>query len=339
MKKSILALVFALTLSFNLKAQSGLEAILVAAEDAEKITQAYLTPGMEGLINGMNSGWYHTAKVHKTLGIDISIGLNASQIPTAKETFNFASLNLTNTASNSPTAATVGGPGDLNPTVTYNGTINGQDVTASFDMPGGIKDDVPLNAIPAPAIQLGIGLPFKADVLLRFVPKIGSETVKGDMFGIGLKKEITGLLGPLDKLPLHISLLGTYTSMNVDYNVQAESTIAGSNQKAEFGLTAYSVQAIASLNFPILNIYGGFGYGSGKADLNMLGQYTINYTPVAGGPLIAQTVNDPMQMNFNSSGFRSTIGARISLGFFKIFGDYTFQEYNTANLGIALSFR
>ena len=27
---------------------------------------------MEGFINAMNGGWYHTAKVHKKLGFDIS---------------------------------------------------------------------------------------------------------------------------------------------------------------------------------------------------------------------------------------------------------------------------
>ena len=50
------------------KAQE-LESILLAAqEDANKLTEAYMNPGMKGLIYGMNSGWYHTAKVHKKLG-------------------------------------------------------------------------------------------------------------------------------------------------------------------------------------------------------------------------------------------------------------------------------
>jgi hypothetical protein len=35
----------------------------------------------------------------------------------------------------------------------------------------------------------------------------------------------------------------------------------------------------------------------------------------------------------------ATIGARLSLGFFKIYGSYALQEYNTANLGIAFSLR
>lgn len=348
MKKFILLCLGAFTLSFNAKAQSGLEALLLAKEDAEKLTKAYATPAMEGLINAMNGGWYHTAKVHKTLGFDISIGLNASLIPAAKETFDFASLGLTNTKptksdgtplTGNQTGATLGGSGDLKPYVTYTGSVKGTTSSATFQLPGGIKDDVPLNAIPAPAVQLGIGLPFKADVMLRFIPKIGSGNVKGGLFGIGLKKELTSLLGPMDKLPLHISVLGGYTTMNVDYDLQAESSIGGSNQKAEFLLKSYTVQAIASLNFPFINFYGGLGYNGGSADLNMLGKYRLTYNPVGGGAPITETLTDPLKMNFNSSGFRSTLGARLSLGFFKIYGDYTFQEYNTFSAGISFSFR
>ena len=44
-------------------------------------------------------------------------------------------------------------------------------------------------------------------------------------------------------------------------------------------------------------------------------------------------------LDFESSGFRTTLGARLSLGFFKIFADYTLQEYNALSLGIAFSVR
>lgn len=79
MKKTILSIITMLTLSLNVKAQSGFEqALLGTSEDASKLVKAYFNPGIEGLINSMNNGWYHTAKVHKKFGFDLSIGLNAS---------------------------------------------------------------------------------------------------------------------------------------------------------------------------------------------------------------------------------------------------------------------
>ena len=340
MKKILLVFVGILTLTTTAtKAQTdGIESILLASGDAEKLTEAYINPAMTGLIFGMNNGWYHTAKAHKLFGFDISIGLNASVVPSKDEIFRFADLGLTNTTSTAATAATVAGPNSLQSPVTFTGTVQGQNVTATFNMPGGAKDDLPLNAVPTPAVQFSLGLPWKMDAMLRLVPKVGSDDVKGNLLGLGLKKEITSWFGPMEKTPLHVSLLAAFTSMTVDYDIQNDSSIGGSGQKAEFKLNSYTIEAVASLNFPFINIFGGFGYNSGSSELNMLGTYDLDYDVVGGGT-VTETVTDPLQLDFDAKGFKSTIGARISLGFFKIFGSYTLQEYNTINAGIALSFR
>ena len=55
--------------------------------------------------------------------------------------------------------------------------------------------------------------------------------------------------GPLDKLPLNISLLGGYTNMNVDYDIEDGEVFAGSGQRAELELNSYTLQAIAHLTF------------------------------------------------------------------------------------------
>lgn len=342
MKKLLLILVVLFLGSSKLKAQDGLEAILLASGDADKLTEAYMNPAMKGLIFGANSGWYHTAKVHKVLGFDITVGLNASMVPSEEEIFTFANLGLSNNVTaNMPTSATVGGPNDLQADVTFSGTVQGQNVSATFTMPGGIQDDVPLNAIPSPAIQIGVGLPWDLEANLRLVPKVGSDDVKGQLFGLGLKKEITNWLGPIDKTPFHLSLFAAYTAMSVDYDIQEDSSINGSNQEATFDLNTYTVEAIASLNFPVINIYGGVGFNSGTSDIKMKGTYELEYQTGQPAPndTVTETVVDPLNLDFDANGFKATVGARLSLGFFKIFGSYTLQEYNTLNAGIALSFR
>lgn len=330
-KVSLLMLLFMSTLMTQAQ---DLENILLATKaDANKLTEAYINPAMKGLIYGMNSGWYHTAKVHKKLGFDITIGLNASMVPSEDEIFSFANLGLSSVTSTSLTSPTVAGSGDgaaISITQDYNGeTLTSPEIGT---LPEGISDDLPLNAVPTPAIQVSVGLPYKIDVIARYVPEVGDDDVKGSLIGVGLKKEITSIFGPLDKLPLHVSLLGAYTKMNVDYTL--DGNISGDNQRAEFELNSYTVQAIGSLNFPIINIYGGIGYSAGSSDLKMLGEYELDY---ASGTQIV--LNDPIDLDFDASGFRTTIGARLSLGFFKIFADYTLQEYNTISGGIAFSFR
>lgn len=342
MKKFAIA-ILVMFFSITVKAQEGLEAILLAGkEDAGKLTEAYMNPAMKGLIYGMNSGWYHTAKAHKTFGFDISIGLNASMVPSKDEIFKFAELGLSaSTTSTSPSGATVAGTNTLEAPVKIETEIDGQQVSATFNMPAGVKEDLPLNAVPTPSVQLSLGLPKQFDVMIRLVPEVGSDDVKGNLFGIGVKKEITSLFGPLEKLPLHISLLGAYTNMDVNYNIQNDSSIPGANQVATFNLSSYTVQAIASINFPIINFYGGIGYGAGTSKLKVNGTYDLEYDTELPAPFNKKvvTLKDPLDLDFKASGVRATVGTRLSLGFFKIFADYTIQEYNTISGGLAFSFR
>lgn len=332
MKKCILFFISVFALTFNSKAQDGFEGYLLADDnDRSKLVEAYINPAMKGLIYGMNSGWYHTAKVHKPLGFDISIGLNASMIPSGDETFSLSGLTSINNGS--ITAATAGGSENNTPNTIVSYTSSGINYSTTFNAPGGVKESLPLNAIPTPAVQLSLGLPAKFEVSLRLVPKVGNDDVKGNLLGIGLKKEITDWFGPIDKTPLHVSLLATYTTMTVDYNIESNPKIVVSNGLTEFKLNAYSVQALASLNFPIINIYGGLGYGSGNSTLKMLGNYELSY---AGQK---RTISDPVDSKFDAGGFKTTAGVRLSLGFFKIFADYTLQDYNTVNLGVAFGIR
>jgi len=306
--------------------------------------QAYFAPGMEGFINGMNSGWYHTAKVHKKLGFDISIGASGAQIPSEKDLIDIAALGLTSLSSSSSKTPSFSG-GSSGSQFQVNTTVDGQNVTADFTAPGGVS--LPANLVPAPAVQIGLGLPWKLEAMVRFVPNINfgedQDESSLNMFGIGLKKEITDWFGPMDKTPLHISLLAAYTSMTVSYGISDINSgpIRTQNALAEFDLNAFTVQAIASLNLPFINVFGGFGYNSGSSSFNMSGTYTGVFETGFPAPndTVTKTLTVPSNLDFNSNGLTTTIGARLSLGFFKIYGSYALQEYNTANLGIAFSFR
>ncbi|TVZ56887.1 hypothetical protein OD91_2189 [Lutibacter sp. Hel_I_33_5] len=354
MKKYALLFIATLTLSLNSKAQDGFENILLADKnDATKLMQGYFAPAMEGFIYSMNNGWFHTAKVHKVLGFDLTIGLSAAKVPTERELFNLTALGLTS-ISGASSASTFAGPSNSTSlTVTRNVTINdpaspangqSQNVTANLTLPGGVVGDLPLKAVPAPLVQFNIGLPGKFEASVRYFPEtdLGDDGGKAGMYGLGLKKEITDWFGPLGKTPLHVSLLAAYTSMDVSYGIPNQTgDITINNAKAEFNLSAYTIQAIASLNFPFINIYGGLGYGSGNSSLVMSGTYEGNYSYNIAGTSYTEKIDlsPPSNMEFDASGFKTTVGARLSLGFFKIFADYTLQEYNTISAGIAISIR
>ncbi|WP_460218339.1 DUF6588 family protein [Psychroserpens sp. MEBiC05023] len=347
--KKLIVLCLVLLSFYNSKSQE-LETILLAADDASLLTENYLNPGMKGLMYSMNGGWYTTAKTHKKFGFDIIINANASFVPTAEQMFAFlpndysflslpngeTSLNTVMSENDSETEIDISIPTD-----------NGNFKVASFDMPGGITEDLPINAVPTPMVQLGFGLPYKTDIKLRLVPKLNfDDSVEANLIGVGLQHDLMQYFGPLEKLPLHVSVLAAFTNMTVAYEINDENPddeVSVNNGEAEFKMNTWTLQALASLDFKIITLYGSLGYNSGKTTAKMKGDYILTYdVEDTNGNVIGtidESISNPINLDFEANGMRATLGTRLNIGFFKIFADYTFQEYNTASAGIAFSFR
>lgn len=349
MKKIIIFLILVLT--FQVSKAQELESILLAADDASKLTENYIRPVMNGLIYNMNGGWYTTAKTHKKFGFDLTVSLNASFVPTKDEIFQFipSDYQFTSLPNGETTLPTVMSSNDVETSVDIRVPYQGNSFkVASFEMPGGITGDLPINAVPTPMVQIGLGLPSKTDLKVRYVPKLSFDDggVETDLIGIGLQHNLMQYFGPLEKLPLSVSILAAFTNMNVRYNIEDENAsdnIFINNGSAEFKMNTWTVQALGSLDFKIITLYAGLGYNNGKSSIKMKGDYTLTYDleDNNGNQIgtVDESISNPINLNFNGNGLRTTLGMRLNIGFFKIFGDYTLQEYNTLSAGFAFSFR
>lgn len=348
MKKIIVIFVLIITVQ-SIKSQE-LESILLAADDAALLTENYLNPAMIGLMHSMNGGWYTTGKVHQKFGFDITISANASLVPSNAEFFNFipSDYNFLSLPNGETTIPTVMSESTFETEVDVripNG--DGTFKVGSFTMPGGIGADLPLNAVPSPMVQVGLGLPTKTDLKIRYVPNMSfGDDFDSGLIGIGLQHDITQYLGTMEKLPLSISVLAAFTTLNASYAINNEDftdNVSVNNGEAEFRLNTYTIQAIGSLDFKIITFYGSLGYNGGKTTAKMKGDYTLTYDVEDSNGNVVGTVNesisDPLNLGFDINGMRATLGTRLNLGFFKIFADYSFQEFNTLSAGIALSFR
>ncbi len=337
--------------ALTVKAQSFEDILSAGKEDASIYLGNYLQPLYKGIIYDLNSGWYHTGKTHKKYGFDITINASASFVPDKDKIFTFknsdysalelqsglASDNLpTVMGTTSTKRISVKIPVDaLGNTVPF-GSHAGFKV-ASFETLDGIEDQLP--AIPTPMIQFGIGLPSKTDLKLRFVPSVGNEDVKFNLFGIGLQHNLLQHFKIADKNPLfNLSILGAFTTSKTVY-APKDSTI-GVNQETIIKINAYTAQLIGDIDLKIINFYAGLGYTAGSASTQVMGDYTFHYSYEGIGlPDTTAHIHNPIDINYSLSGVKATLGMRLNIVWFKIFADYTFQEYQTANAGIAFSFK
>ncbi|BAX80868.1 DUF6588 family protein [Labilibaculum antarcticum] len=340
MKKLLLLLIF--LVPFLGKSQDIEQFLLAGTEDASKLTENYVRPVAKGFMYGLNNGWYSTARTHKKLGFDITFVANLAKVPGKDEMFKFVESDYSNItlANGSSDIQTLMG-GNNNATLQASidaggGTYN----LANFSIPDGIGSDLPMNAVPTATLQVGVGIPvIDADLKLRYLPKVGSSDLEVGMFGIGIQKSLTKIL-KIDKTPVDVSALIAYTKLTSEYDIQGDSGFDGSGQLMEFTTNAYTIQAIASVNLKLIEFYGAVGYNTAKMDVDIKGTYELEYTDVNSGTTVAsETLVDPVSVDFKASGVRATIGTRLNMAFFKIFADYTIQEYNTITAGIAFSFR
>lgn len=323
----------------NLQAQ--VEQLFSARDDAQLYLNNYLSPGINGMLYNMNSGWYTTAKNHNAWGFDLHIMGMAAIIPQSETTFQFIGsqyqhLSLTSGSASLPTLA--GGDSTSQLTAT-----NDDGDTVTFDAPDGMAkdwpDQIPFDAaMPFAMVQVGLGLPGKIDVKLRYFPKkTFQDEITAQLFGIGIQHNISQYFTKKDSIPskFNLSLLGAYSKTKTSY-APKNSGVEGHDQKINFDMNNFTLQAIAGYDFKFINFYLGMGYTGGKSNIDALGTYQYDFD-ANNVYSTDEIIVDPLHLKYEISGFRTTAGVRLNLGSFKIFTDYTFQKYNALTAGIAVS--
>ncbi|MAV04693.1 MAG: hypothetical protein CMC31_03445 [Flavobacteriaceae bacterium] len=331
-------LIIVLIFPFFVWSQSGFESILLAVEsDSKKLFQGYMNPLMKGAIYSSNSGWYNTAKVHKKLGVDLSLRLNTSFIPPSDQVFSINDLEyITSESKNLPTIVGENRQENLLITIPKDGIL--PELKTTIKAPRGIKSKLPLGGVPAPVLQLGIGIPFDTEIILRYSPEYHRRGIDMSLKGIGIKHNLLQYFGPVDKFPLNISAFASLSKMKIDYDIQSFSSIKGSDQVAKFSLNNYNLLLLASFDVLVVNFYGGFGLSGGTSSFKMIGKYDLEYETQSNLP-VTRTLIDPIDMNFKASDFQTTFGAKFKFLIFSAFIDFTFQEYNTLSAGLSANFR
>lgn len=315
-----------------------MESILFAVEDdSKKIFNGYLSPLMKGAIYSSNGGWFNSAKVHKKFGFDLSLKFNISFVPRNEQTFLIDDLNyITTTASNLPSI--IGDSREESLTVTIPADGTNPKMSAIINAPRGIKNKFPLGGVPAPVLQLGIGLPFQSEAMIRYSPEYHRQGIDMSLKGIGFKHDIMQYFNPFVKFPLNVSAFASFSKMEIDYDIQSFSSIEGKGQFSEFSLNNYNLLIIYSVDLPIISFYGSFGYSGGSSSFNMRGEYNLNYFTETNIPIQRKLV-DPIQMSFNVNDFQTTFGVKYKFLIFNASLDYTFQNYNTISAGISANIR
>ncbi|GGK33149.1 hypothetical protein GCM10007962_29400 [Yeosuana aromativorans] len=325
--------------AISAKAQNDLDALLAAGkEDAQHFANDYLAPGTNGLMYSMNANWFNTADAKPLGGFEISVIANAATIGSENKSFLMDTDTYNNvTFVQGPSAQMVSSAlGENNPDVvvevTYDDPIFGQQ-TEQITLPNGIGSSS-VDLLPTAFIQGAVGLIKGTELKARFVPKIKTDDVSLNMYGVGLQHEFTKWL-PADKLlPVAISGLVAYTHLDGSYDLTNSSNVDGENQRLETSVNTWLFQLVASTKLPVINFYGGIGYIKGKSESDLLGTYRVS-----NGVVTSEDIVDPFSVSSKVSGARGTLGTKLKLGFFRLNAEYHLSKFNAFSVGINFGFR
>ncbi len=318
--------------------------------DAEKIAEAYLSPFTNAFGATLNSGWFNTARPHRFPGFDLTFSANLAFIPENAELINLSGLDLK-------------GVYDLESTPTIAGGTVVNPATLAYDLEGAgtveytLPQGMGLGIIPAPTLQLGIGLPFGTDIIGRYIPQVALGDVGNlGLWGIGVKHSLKQWIPVVQRLPVvNLSVMAGYTKFYTnagldfrpaDINATDNTTMAVSfdDQQLEFGVGSFTANLIASADIPFITGYLALGFNSTNSNLKMTGWYPVpdldQTTPVVTDN---SALKDPIDIKLkgDTGGLqpRLTAGAKLKLAVLHIHADYTYSNYSVVSAGIGISFR
>ncbi len=335
--KRISLLLAICSFSFGM-AQSNLNELLAAGlNDAERFTTDWLAPVTEAGVYSISNGWYNSADAKPLGGFEVSIvgNITGFKNKSAKKSFTLNTADYENLTlvGGGTTAEVATALGDIEGVdVAINATIEGQQVSTSFELPSGLSSE-DLNFVPSGYIQASVGLIKGTEVKARFLPKINTDDVSIGLYGFGIQHDFTKHL-PADKLlPVAISAVIGYTNLSGEYDFTSSGVISGDNQRIDAKFSSWNFAAVVSTRLPVINFYGGLNYITGKADTDILGRYEV---ATAGTSIV---YNDPFMISNKVSGVSGNIGTKLKLGFFRINADYNIAEFSTLTFGINFGFR
>jgi hypothetical protein len=332
------------------------------ASDATKLLQEYLKPFGNSLGANLSAGWYNTAKVHKLGGFDLTFSLSFAIVPAGDKSFDPTKIGLAANSISGNSAPTLSGKRSAGPIIGYTQTVGANTYSiASYNSPKGFG----IGVIPSPMLQLTVGLIKETSLSFRYIPttniKIGNADVgKIGLWGIGIQHGLKQWIPVVSRVPfLNLTFQAGYTKLSNSENIsftpadlqgvtdQTAGAVSWAGQKMDLNVSNFTANVIASVDIPVISVYGGIGISSSKTDMSLLGNYPIpTFDPVQLKSVVnaSGVVKDPIKTHIGSNDGnltkpRLSAGLKFKLGPLHIHFDYTRAYYSIVSAGIGISFR
>lgn len=360
----LIALLIIAGTSLNGFAQSDIANLFKAGiTDLNKVANGYMKPMGTGFAANLGSNWYNTGAPHKIGGFDITLGFGVAMAPTKDQTFSLAGLTRLTAVNGEKTAPSFAGSGKgvvlvLNqPATTVNGVNVPAHEVARFNTPDGVS-----KMVPGVSAQLGVGLPFGTQIMIRYLPTVNTQGYNMGMWGVGVQHNIKQWIPGIKEIPIDLSAVVGYTKFTMGYDFAAADMITPdklvgtgipyvaptgvsfNNQKIALKSSAFTVNVVVSKKLLFFTPYLGVGVTKSKFDLGFKGNFPVLGDLITSGAnagsMDVQNMKDPIKISTNNFMPNATIGFRLKiLWVLSLHAQYTMQKYPIISGGFGINIR
>lgn len=305
-----------------------LEQVGYLLEDALLYSKQYLIPATDGAVYQASSAWMNSAKKKKDWAITIGIHGNTFKVPKSDRSFiinnsDFKFFELENgTSAEVPTAL---GSAD---TFYLVGDLDGQQVR--LKTPKGVDQEY----ITHPYIDASFALPSGTEVIGRFSNKTNLKRGYYQVYGFGVKHNLSQYFPKLEDKKIHISAMSFYSNEDISFDFLDVNTSFGNLGISNLNglVDTYHYQLSVSKEIKKFEILGSFIVNTSNFNYIVSGEKGEIENILPAQEIINQLLDTIEKRKTNYIG---EVAVNYSFRDFNFLSAFAFGKFMNFNAGIS----
>jgi hypothetical protein len=325
----ICALFFGFSNSAQAQTPLQLEQIGYLLEDALLYSKQYLIPATDGAVYQASSAWMNSAKKKKDWEIHVGLHGNMFKVPNSDRSFiinnsDFKFLKLEGTATSAEVPTALGN----DDTFYLVGDLDGQQVR--LKTPKGVNKEF----IIYPYLDVSLALPSGTEVIGRFSTKTNLKRGDYQVYGFGLKHNLSQYFPKLESEKIHVSAMSFYSNEDISFDFLDVNTSFGNLGINNLNgiVDTYHYQLSVSKEIKKFEILGSFIVNTSNFNYIVSGEKGEIENVIPAQEIINQLLDTIQKRKTNYIG---ELAVNYSLKDFNILSAFAFGKFLNFNVGIA----
>ena len=312
--------------------QQTLDQVGYLLDDALFFSDKYITPATDAAVYQSSSNWMTTPKKKKLWDVTLGVHGNVFFVPNRDRSFDvsnsdFKFFHIESGASSTTLPSALGGVS----TDYFVGDIGGSPVRVAA--PNGINQE----RVFYPYLQGGIGLWKGTELLVKYSTKVKLKKGNYQVYGVGVKHNLSQYLKSLEKHHIHLAALMAYSKEDISFDfldVQTPLGNLGLNQITGL-VDTYQFQVSASKEWKRFELMGSVITNESYFRYQMTGPKGQIEDYLAFQDLVNDKLHTIYKHKINSMG---ELSGRYQFSKIYVQGTLAFGKFVNSNLSVQFEF-